>query len=204
MDNTRQVPDDCGGCQYRATRSDSALGHVQCSLHRPCTGYKYWEPDFCTPCQEQENLLKAMNGADRMAHLGTIKSVLNEVIRKVKRHDPTRLWEYEPIFEYKFKKFMHFQISQSDNNIQGSPRDDMDNQDQGTPQSNASSNYADNRDDYQVSEPDNLDYLEEDLTVYSDSLLNDACTPLHCEAAQCQDPVHAQNQFRVISRNYSE
>ena len=109
MDNTWQVPNDCGGYQYRATGSDTAFGHVQCSLHRPCTGYKYWEPDFCTPCQEQENLSKDMNGADRLAHLGTIKSLLNEVIKKVKNHNPTRNWEYEPIFEYKFKKFMHFE-----------------------------------------------------------------------------------------------
>ena len=61
---------ECGGCEFRHTRADTALGHTQCSIHRPCTGLKYWEPFNFTACMEQEKVLKNMNGPDRLAHLG--------------------------------------------------------------------------------------------------------------------------------------
>ena len=55
-------------------------------------------------------------------------------------------------------------------------------------------------------EGDDISFLDNNNTVYSDKLL-DVCTPLLCikelNSAQCQDPVHNTPQFRCVSRDNS-
>ena len=53
-----------------------------------------------------------MDGPNRFAQLGKIKALLNEVKRKVKEREPKRNSEFEPIFEYKFRKLNFFQAIQ--------------------------------------------------------------------------------------------
>ena len=48
----------------------------------------------------------------KFSQLGKIKSLLNEVQRKVKEREPHKNWEFEPIFEYKFRKLHFFQATQ--------------------------------------------------------------------------------------------
>ena len=86
------------GCEFRYKLADLAFGHTRCSVHRPCTGNKYWEPSNCTHCSNLHAFLKVFNGPTRLAQFGKITTLLDEVKRKVKEIDPQRDWEYEPIF----------------------------------------------------------------------------------------------------------
>ena len=103
---------ECEGCEFRSKLAELAFGHTRCSVHRPCTGNKYWEPDNCPHCLKLEGSLKDLNSSAKFAQLGKIKSLLNEVQRKVKEREPHKNWEFEPIFEYKFRKLHFFQATQ--------------------------------------------------------------------------------------------
>ena len=191
---------ECEGCEFRYKLADLAFGHTRCSVHRPCTGHKYWEPDNCSHCLKLDGILKDMNGPNRFAQLGKIKALLNEVKRKVKEREPQRNWEYEPIFEHKFRKLNFFQMNQHEQTITESPRDQMDIQNQVSPQ-NLDVLELDADNEYQNSdadtERDDLSFLEDNSIVYSNKLLNGRCTTLYCikehDSAQCQDPVQHSN-----------
>ena len=103
------VVQQCGGCQFRANHAGQAFGHTKCSKHRPCTGNVWWEPDNCAHCQRMEADLKVLSSNFRYAQLGKVEALLKEVKRKVEVDDPTKSWDYLPIFEFKFKKFNNFQ-----------------------------------------------------------------------------------------------
>ena len=204
-------PTTCKGGVFRAKNPDSALGHTNCSVHRPCTGNKYWEPDHCGVCFSQEAILKNMSGKERLSHLATIRDVLEEVVKKVKKDDAQRNWEFEPIFEYKFKKFMHFErfLNSPTNSPPSSPkRDDGDSdviildsedeqeheqelkQEEGTEQDQ----FMDDETNYNAYDDADYNNYEDETSIHSNNIVEDVCTALQCvkeyESAQCDDPVH--------------
>ena len=204
---------ECEGCEFRHKLAHLTYSHTRCSVHRQCTGHKYWEPDNCPHCLQMDGIQKDMNGPNRFAQLGKIKALLNKVKRKVKEREPQRNWEYEPIFEHKFRKLNFFQTNQQKQTITEGPRDQMDIQNQVSPQ-NLDVLELDADDEYQNSDADtereDLSFLDEGdytNTVYSNKMLYDKCTALHCikehDSAQCQDPVHNTAMFRCVSRDNS-
>ena len=100
---------ECVGCEFRSRLADLAFVHTRCSIQRPCTGNKYWEPDNCSHCSNLDTILKVLNGPGRLVQLGKIKGLLNEVKRKVRERKPNKDWEYGPSFEFKFRKLNFFQ-----------------------------------------------------------------------------------------------
>ena len=79
---------ECEGCEFRSKLAELAFGHTRCSVHRPCTGNKYWEPDNCSHCLKLDGILKDLNGSIKFVQLGKIKALPNEVQRKVKERTP--------------------------------------------------------------------------------------------------------------------
>ena len=181
MSIRHKVPKKCVGCSFRAKQPETALGHTHCSVYRPCTGNKYWEPDACSVCYAQEMILKNMNGVDRYNHLGVIKNMLDEVVKKVKLSDATRNWEYEPIYDYKFRKFMHFErlLNSPADSPANSPKKDDDGADVDVIVLDSEQEqelYDDT--DYQAND-DNLPYQNGDETsVHSNYIIENVCSAL--------------------------
>ena len=63
-----------------------------------------------------DSSLKDLEPHIRLAQIGKLKSLLKEVKRNVGDLDPQRDWQYEPIFEFQFKKF-HFSQAMQDEQV---------------------------------------------------------------------------------------
>ena len=97
----------CTGCEYRSKHPGDAFGHTRCSVHRPCTGWKYWEPSNCQHCSHLEAGRKDLDHCTRLAYMGKLKCLLDKVQTKVGELNPIRDWQYIPIYDFTLKKF-HF------------------------------------------------------------------------------------------------
>ena len=161
-----------------------------------------WSQTTALISSNLDTILKVLNSPTKLAQLGKIKGLLNEVKRKVKEREPQKDWEYEPIFEYKFRKLNFFQTihneqAKVESSIQASILTATSPLDMDVLQ-------LDTDDEYQNSETDteveNLSFL--DGKDDSRNMLEDRCTALHCikeNSAQCQDVVHSTPLFNCES-----
>ena len=83
----------CTGCEYRSERPGEAFGHTRCSVHRLCTGWKYWEPSNCQHCSYLDACLKELDPRIRLAQMGKLKVMLDKVQKKVGELDSQRDWQ---------------------------------------------------------------------------------------------------------------
>ena len=99
-------PRSCNGCEARS-KTPCMFGHNQCSLHRPCIGQSYWEPNNCEVCKSLVGRLQRASPKGRSETLNAIEIMLKRCQDKIKEAFPNRKpWEYEPLFFYTFKDFL--------------------------------------------------------------------------------------------------
>ena len=181
----------CPGCEYRHTRPGEVFGHTRCSVHRPCTGFVYWEPSNCKHCTNFEISLKDLDPNTRYAQMGKLKGLLDKVRDKVRELDPQRNWQYMPIYNWVLAKFLYSQPEQAEhtNSPQYESLDVNGPSDQDTLQIN---NDDHDYDDEDQSESESV--TEDDSGGDHNNILSDFCTPLLCikanQSAQCNDEVH--------------
>ena len=182
----------CTGCEYRSENSIDTFGHTRCSVHRPCTGSKYWEPSNCEHCKYFETCIKDLNHGSRLAYMGKLKGLLEKVQTKVNEIEPHREWEYSPIFESNMRKFNFSQPQQP--NVQTLPRLDRSLAASPIDQDMLQAN----NEEMDLDSDDQSDSGNPPLNLHrgnSDNVINDDfCTALHCvksdNYAQCTDEVH--------------
>ena len=200
---------NCGGCSFRSEPVNSAdhFGHTKCSVHRPCAGHTFWEPQMCTHCTQTLVAIDQQDQNTRLSTIGRLKRVLNKQKEKINIAQPDRQWDYVPILEFRLKKY-NFLITENSNvtnyQVYEHPVSD---------QNQTATSPYDDQDVLQIDhEQDSFDQYEEessdeDLTAAAEDVnsinnqLQDICTTLHCVnanmSAQCNHPVH--NTQRMFS-----
>ena len=100
----------CQGCLQRLNTRSYVFGHAQCSYHRKCTGGMFWEPRGCPQCNTCLHRMANMTVSQVRDFLTNYRRMLQGVKNKLRRDNPARVWEYECVFPYFFKEYIHFDL----------------------------------------------------------------------------------------------
>ena len=105
MEPFQEENPNCVGCKFRSIPVNAAdhFGHTKCSFHRECTGYTYWQPQFCTHCVNAEQAMDQQEPTMRFATMGKFSSMLEKQKAKINNVQPERQWDFKPILDYKFR-----------------------------------------------------------------------------------------------------
>ena len=199
------TPHNCGGCDMRAV-TPCMFGHSQCSVHRPCVGQLYWEPQFCDVCKNLEVQLRGMTPKAKNLTLQRIKAMLVRCKSKIKEAFPNRNWEFEPFFSFTFKEFL--QTPQE--TVQQPPV-----MADAIPRHSPALDVQDAEAIYDPEDPvedlSNDEYIQrvfpDEQLPFEHMLIPDECTLQVCikeaqgHSGQCTDPVHHPPPFLVAPRS---
>ena len=191
---------NCAGCAFRAIPTEEALGHTNCSEHRPCSGRKYWEPEDCNACNNHRSEMENMSISQVKVRLAKFRSMLINMTTKLKLENPQRIWRFQPIFLDFFKDYIHLDPGRPD--YSGDLQHDVADENMYTYDMFDDSCSTE---DYNPIEETGLfdEYIiDSNDQVSSDSLTRenicnlDYCAYAH-NNAQCNDPIHSDPMFRI-------
>ena len=106
------------GPSTRAVHAKSyAFDHPQCSQHRPCSGWHFWEPELCKHCIHCRNLLENMTVSKVRSFLTNFRKMLEDVKLNLNTQNSARYWEYDVVFNYFFRHFIHLDPAGPDTQV---------------------------------------------------------------------------------------
>ena len=117
MDQLNHSQANCTSCLDRLKSKSLQFDHPECSLHRPCTGWHFWEPENCNHCKSCLEKMENLSVSKVRSFLSDFRRMLEEVKVKLNTLQPQRFWEYDVVFSYFFRRFMHFDPARPDRQV---------------------------------------------------------------------------------------
>ena len=196
----------CQGCLQRLHTRSYVFGHAQCSYHRKCTGGMFWEPRGCPQCNTCLHRMANMTVSQVRDFLTNYRKMLQGVKNKLRRDNPARVWEYECVFPYFFKDYIHFDPARQDalqlqSFVEPVLTDNQQqNHSQTEPHTEAQLQGGETLVDENAGTDDAYDidpffgFTGNSTPLYPTSINGEECTSNTCifgdQYAQCNDPVH--------------
>ena len=195
----QQTTIQCSGCLDNP--NSLSFDHPQCSLHRQCTGWHFWKPENCKHCNSSLAKLETMNVAQVKSFLTDFRKMLEDMRSKLNSVQPDRFWEYDIVFNYFFRHFIHLDPARTDPITQSQANE-----------INYSADLLQTEGQSETVSPEEDIVGEEDpffgysgSPVYSNSLTRNECNHEYCvyqnQDAQCNDPIHTIPSFKITQIN---
>ena len=113
----QQATIQCSGCLDNLNSRSLTFDHPECSLHRPCTGWHFWKPEHCNHCNSSLAKLETMTVSQVKSFLTDFRRMLEDMRSKLNSVQPDRYWEYDIVFNYFFRHFIHLDPARTDQRI---------------------------------------------------------------------------------------
>ena len=205
MDQQDSVQPNCIPCIEMSNSRSYAFDHPQCIQHRPCSGWHFWDPEGCKHCIKCLDNIENMTVSEVRSFLTDFRKMLEKVKQKLNTPNSARYWEYDVVFNYFFRHFIHLDPARPDTQV---------NITQGQIETNIAATLLQTEDQSEANVSPGPEVMSDEdpfmghtSPVHSKSLTRTECNHEHCiyqnGDAQCDHPTHTVPLFNTVTAGTS-